>query len=641
MPGPGDTIRKLYFGRDDAEHDLADGLLREGFLSTAAYEAVLSGRKILVIGRKGVGKSAICMRLSLDGVGGGRSGSTVLITPDDAAGDEIRRFELQGLTPDTAKSLIWRYVFAVHAARHVITHARARHGRRLPASVRALRKFLRANGEEGEARLYDRLVSGTRGLQTALSLEAFGVKASLDVSGSSEGARATAQLDVLETGVARALSALDCAETHGPLLVLVDQLEQVWSNDPDSKAMVTGLLLAGKHVAGAYGKALRCVLFLRADIYDSLEFSDGDKYRGDEIRVEWTPDELKELALTRASVSLGRRLASAELWGQVFPERTEGLPTAEYLFSRSLPRPRDTIQYLNLCRDKATERGHTTIGADDIALATRQFSEWKLQDVAREYLVNYPFLSRIFALFQNTGYVVMRPALASRFEEHREALHTRFPDYTDTLTVDGVIDVLFGVNFLGVRRGSEVVHTGGARIPVEPHDTEFHIHPCFRPALNALNSTELRPYNPLQRAHAFGGDSLPPATVAQGSVINADFVVGRRRDFTLAQSLIDSCERIRRQLGRADLPAEAAYEISVQVGRVVDDASHLLDQLRYGNGQDVVSHLVGATNYLNTLAVQLVENGVDGGEDVRSVVRRIQDETRRLGREIGGGSNSA
>ncbi|MFF2849785.1 P-loop ATPase, Sll1717 family [Streptomyces sp. NPDC058001] len=632
-----DTVRKLYFGRDDAEHDMADGLLREGFLATAAYEAVLSGRKILVIGRKGVGKSAICMRLTIDG---GRAGSTVLITPDDAAGDEIRRFELQGLTGDTAKSLIWRYVFAVHAARHVITHARARHGRRLPPSVRALRKFLRANGEEGEARLYDRLVSGTRGLQTALSLEAFGVKASLDLNGSSEGARATAQLDILEKGVAAALKQLDCAERHGPLLVLVDQLEQVWSNDPDSKAMVTGLLLAGKHVAGAYGKALRCVLFLRADIYDSLEFSDGDKYRGDEIRVAWSGDELEELVLTRASVSLGRRLTPAELWGQVFPEQVEGLPAAEYLFSHSLPRPRDTIQFLNLCRDKATERGHATISTDDIAQATRQFSEWKLQDLAREYLVNFPFLSRVFAMFQNTGYVVMRSALESRFEEHREALHARFPDYTDTLTVDGVIDVLFGVNFLGVRRGSEVIHTGDGQVAVQPHETEFHIHRCFRPALNALNSTELRPYNPVQRAHVIGGAQNNFGTVVQGRLINADIVIGRRRDFTLAQSLIDSCERIRRQLGRADVPAEAAYEISVQVGRVVDDASQLLAQLRDGNARDVVSHLVGATNYLNALATQLVENGVDGGDGIRSVVRRIQDETRGLSREIGGGSNT-
>ena len=129
-----DTLVRLYFGRDDAEHDLTDGLLREGFLSTEAYEEALSGRKTLVIGRKGSGKSAICMRLSMGGV---RRGATILVTPDDAAGSEIRRFELQGLTNETAKSIVWRYVFAVQIARYItamqrpntVAACRAQYGR--------------------------------------------------------------------------------------------------------------------------------------------------------------------------------------------------------------------------------------------------------------------------------------------------------------------------------------------------------------------------------------------------------------------------------------------------------------------------------------------------------------------------------
>lgn len=80
----------------------------------------MSGRKMLIIGRKGSGKSAICTHLMVDGV---HDGGKVLITPDDAAGDEILRFELQGLPADSAKALIWRYVFAVHAARPAMRQA--------------------------------------------------------------------------------------------------------------------------------------------------------------------------------------------------------------------------------------------------------------------------------------------------------------------------------------------------------------------------------------------------------------------------------------------------------------------------------------------------------------------------------------
>jgi hypothetical protein len=360
-----DFIAQLFFGRDDAENDYESGLLQVGFRPNSAYDAALSGRKSLVIGRKGAGKSAICMRLMAPGV---YPGATVLITPDDAAGEEIRRFELQGLNPDTAKSLIWRYVFAVQAARHLVRHARE-HRRITPPSVRVLKRFLRASGEGDELRLYDRLLNGRRGLQSALALEAFGVKASVDLAGSSEGARADRQLRVLENGVLAAFTELRCGTGHEPLLLLVDQVEQVWSLDPDSNSMVVGLLLASKHAAATFRQAVRCVLFLRSDIYDSLTFGNADKYRGDEARIGWTYEDLYDVSLIRARASLKASLAPEQLWGEVFPARVEGEETADYLFSRALPRPpgRDPVPepvpgHREGTRSPQGERGRRTAG---------------------------------------------------------------------------------------------------------------------------------------------------------------------------------------------------------------------------------------------------------------------------------------
>ena len=99
---PQDTspVSRLFFGRDDAEHDFTDGLLLDGFLPTEAFDEASSGRKNLIIGRKGSGKSAICMWLTTAAEHAGR---TCLVTPDDAAGEEIRRFELQGLTGENGE----------------------------------------------------------------------------------------------------------------------------------------------------------------------------------------------------------------------------------------------------------------------------------------------------------------------------------------------------------------------------------------------------------------------------------------------------------------------------------------------------------------------------------------------------------
>ncbi|WP_033222379.1 P-loop ATPase, Sll1717 family [Kitasatospora phosalacinea] len=630
-------VSQLFFGRDDAENDLKDGLLRGVvFRPSHAYKEALLGRRSLIIGRKGSGKSAICRQLATPD---GHQGASILITPDDAAGDEIRRFELQGVTADTAKSLIWRYVFAVHAARHLTNHARIAHGRRLPASVRALRSFLNENGESGESGLYDRLRRGVRGLQSAnLSLKAFGVEAAFGVNGASEGAQASHQLGVLEDAVAAAFADLNCAGSHPPLLVLVDQLEQVWTIDPESHALVTGLLLAAKHVTSHYSGAVRTALFIRADIYDTLNFGDGDKFHSDEIRITWTHDGLKDIALSRAQASLGSGLTSDQLWGWLFPRTVLGEPTAEYLFRRALPRPRDVIQFLNACQSVAAERGGPTITEDDVLGATEQFSRWKLQDLAKEYLVNHPFLRSLFALFENTGYMVMRPALAARFETHREALHRAFPAYTESLTTQGVIDVLYGASFLGVRRGNDIVYAGGTHAPPLPGEDEFHVHPCFRPALNSLASVGLPAYLPNRERNIAVGQSGLVAAIS-----GADVGLVVNRDLRLLNEVVGASDRLLRQLMRSGLPEPTRHEVYAQIGRVLTAASTARERLEEGDTLDIQDHVLAASGYFDSLAAELATHGFDD----RPITRRLQDEARALIRSVGGaagggsGSDSA
>ncbi|WP_328359374.1 hypothetical protein OG800_22510 [Streptomyces sp. NBC_00445] len=630
----GPVLARLHFGREDAERDVTEGLLlRGGFLPNAAYRAALSGRKMLIIGRKGSGKSAICMQLSADG---GQHAGTVLVTPDETAGEEIRRFELQGLPGDSAKSLIWRYLFAVHAARHLVTHAKEAH-RRKPDSVKALARFLKQNGESAGGRLGDRLAQGARGLQTSLSLEAFGVKAGVDLaSAPSEGAQAARQLEVVEQGVAKAFTDLGCAGEHGPLLLMVDQLEQVWSAESDSNSMVIGLLLAAKHAVSLYGGAVRFLLFLRADIYDSLSFGEGDKFRGDELRITWTEQALRDLALARARASVGAEMTAELLWGELFPAVVEGEETASYLFRRCLPRPRDAIQFLNLCQETASLiHGRERITEGDVLQAGRQFSDWKLKDLALEYLVAHPFLKHLFPLFQNTGYVVTRAALGSRFDAAAESLHRLFPAYADALTLSGIVDVLYAVGFLGVRRGNDVVFAGDDDLPVQAHETEFHVHPCFRTALGATSAIDLRHF-------AGGAFDMDLPRVVQGTFQGADVtgLTTPTRDHRLVQELRRSCHSILAQTGRAvDLAQDAQDEISRQINRVLDEANNV--PLNARSTFDLEDRLLVTAHYFDTLAAQLLASGLDDTAGAGDVVRRIEEEARRLRRQAGGSYGSS
>ncbi|QRX93329.1 P-loop ATPase, Sll1717 family [Streptomyces noursei] len=625
----GPVLANVHFGREDAERDVSDGLLlRGGFLPNAAYRASVTGRKMLIIGRKGSGKSAICARLMADSE---HYDSKVLVTPDEAAGEEVRRFELQGLPGDSAKALIWRYVFAVHAARHLVTHAKSTHGRK-PDSLKALCRFLKQNDDLSDGRLGDRLAQGAKRLQTSLSLEAFGVKASMDMAQSpSEGTRAARQLEIVEQGVVRAFTELDCDSAHRPLLLMVDQLEQVWSAEPDSNSMVIGLLLAAKHAASLYGRSVRFLLFLRSDIHDSLSFGEGDKFHGDELRIAWTEQALRDLALARARASSRAELTPERLWREIFPETVQDEETPKFLFSRCLPRPRDAIQLLNLCQETAwLIHGRDHITEADVLQASRQFSAWKLKDLALEYLVAHPFLKHLFPLFQNTGYVVTRVALSSRFMSATETLHRLFPAYADALTLSGVIDILYGVGFLGVRRGNDVVFAGNDDLPAQPHETEFHVHPCFREALGATSAIDLRHYEPL----------LASDRIASGNIsFAASATTALNRDDRLVRELIRSCHSILAQVGRAvGLAHDARDEITQQISRVLDDANGISAG---DSSLDVDAHLLTTAHYFITLAAQLLASGLDETAGAGGVAHRIEEEARRLRRLAGGSYGSS
>ncbi|HWO59288.1 MAG TPA: hypothetical protein VNO31_04560, partial [Umezawaea sp.] len=454
--------------------------LRRGFLPITAYSEVVSGRKNLIIGRKGSGKSAICMWLIENDRD---AGSTCLITPDDAAGNELRRFELTGLTSPSAKALLWRYVIAVHAARYLVRHA-DEHPRRRAPSLARLERFLRDNNELLDSGLYHRISRAGRGMVSSMSLEAFGVKVGVDANGTPEGVRAGQQLEVLEGGVQQVFDELGCYREHRPMLVLVDQLEQVWSGEPESTALVVGLLLAGKHTALKYKGALRCVSFLRSDIYDSLDFGDADKFHGDEIRINWTERLLHRLALLRAGAALGRQLTPEELWGEVFPATVAGEPTPDYLFSRTLPRPRDAIQFLNQCRDVALDNGHHRITESDVLHATQVFSRWKRGDLAKEYGIRFPYLNALLVVFRDSGYEHTRTSIAETFLPFQSDLRSRYGDHDSRFDPDAIIELLFSIGFLGVRRRDGWVYAGVGGSTVQPHESAFCIHPCFRPALN-------------------------------------------------------------------------------------------------------------------------------------------------------------
>jgi energy-coupling factor transporter ATP-binding protein EcfA2 len=487
-------LEKLYFGKDDAETDIAKGgLLKQGFLRTRGYEEALAGTKTLIIGRKGSGKSAICLMLN---AALSPENRVSLVTPDEISAEEARRFQFPGIAPEQSKFLIWRYVFAVQIAKFILATAKtllSNHDS--PKEVNAVRQFLIDNKEIDDLTVIERFWKVIERLKGSVSLEAFGVKLGAEVEHPSPGIRANDQLELIENHLVAAAEALQIINQNINYHLLVDQIEKIWSNDRDSDLMVVGLLLASKHVRQKFNFVI-CTVFLRTDIYEKLQFQDRDKFRGDEFHIDWHATHLLDLILARAQASCGAKVTPKNLWMEIFPRKIADQDITVYLIGRTLMRPRDVIQLCNACRDTAKTNGNSQITEKDIKQSLSLYSNWKLSDLQNEWTINYPFLADIFVLLANSSYFIKRTTFEARLELIKKDLSTRFPSFGSTLSADAILSTLYSIGLLGVIRHGEATfyYQEKTERRIQPKDCEFIIHPCFRNALQSTSAMHLNPF---------------------------------------------------------------------------------------------------------------------------------------------------
>ncbi|MEA2950860.1 MAG: hypothetical protein QOJ96_380 [Alphaproteobacteria bacterium] len=482
-------LDSLYFGKDDAETDIGHGgLLASGFVKTTAYENALNGQRWLILGRKGSGKSAICLTIRRQYA---QKEQVCLVTPDEISAEEIKRFEMGGITPYQTKELLWRYVFAVQIAKFLLKVSDRAQAPK-PQIAKKIRQFLLDNNEAEDISVTERFWRTIEKLKATIKIGAFkGVEVSATFEASS-GVKLSDGIEYIEAHLKNAAVALGIDRPS--FFLLIDQVESIWSNDPGSDALVIGLLRAAKRLQSL--PFLRCVVFLRVDIYEKLNFSERDKLRSDEFLIRWDREDLIKLVEARAGASTKGKIKQNELWHRVFPRKVGDVDIKKFISGRTLNRPRDIIQLCNACRDLAKSKGRETIGTWDVLTAAKQYSRWKLGDIQNEWLLNYPFLAEALLLLSNGSYLFHREIFKAKFRLVASDLASRYPAIRHLLSADYILAILFSTGVLGVVRGDNPLYSSDsdAEEKLKTNDDTFVVHPAFRDALQCLSAINLSPF---------------------------------------------------------------------------------------------------------------------------------------------------
>lgn len=477
-------LSDLNFGAPAAERDINQGL-DDYFVESDAFRRVESGKKTVVVGNRGTGKSAIFKVIAARER---QAGKTVIeLTPEDYSYEMLSSVLAQEQAGSWAKtgaySVAWKYLIYVLVMKEL-----TKSGPRIKAGVAGdIYRYLRDNHKDMADNPIGQLISYMKRLE--------GVKI-----GTYEGAVKSRELESLYRleELEPLLPKLDQLCARQQVRVFVDELDRGWDASEDAQGFVAGLFQACISINNRHPH-LSISMSLRQELYDSIPtlYEDAQKYR-DLIEVlAWDEPQLLELSASRIRHSVPdlAEASNAEAWSSVFAETLEYRQNKSfnYIVDRTLYRPREMIQFCTQCIERK-QRMHADypINYSVVSEAEQVYSEERARDLASEYRFQYPGLLGIFDVFRGGVHVFDRDVLEEICLEIAtgEAKVGEAAAWVIDRDPDHVIETLWRIGFLRAQTvgGIRARRRSGSSY-LGPHQisslnlknlTRFQIHPMFR-----------------------------------------------------------------------------------------------------------------------------------------------------------------
>ncbi len=462
----------LKFGSDAAEQDHD---LLQYFLETPAYGRVKNNQKGIIIGPKGSGKSSILRALAAHNT----AGQTIAITPEVFATSMLKATVEGGegsFDDERAFVATWEFSILFEVFKQLSLDPKT-----LPRpALTEVRNLLRKYSEFEDDDLFSRFV---RYLQKIQSVKTQYVEITVKT-------KELQSLFSLEPIYNLILKIRRHMKKN--ILILIDELDQGWDNSDHSNRFLAGLLQAAVQIQNL-GIQAHVVVFVRSEIFDLVrtKLAQLDKIRSSIERLKWSDGELMNLISKRIIHHFNFEHTDAkELLGLLF-ETTAGVPGFDYLLSRTTRRPREVLQFTRLAHQYAAESKVKNVPTVAIIKAEEEFSNWKLEHVAAEYLHIYPNLEYFLRGFRGRQARFGRQVIELIIFELQEA--GVCGEEWAKKDISELVQILYQIEFIGAKRvgkmGGTIKEIGEFEFYYEASSPnlnavdEFLVHPAFWKAL--------------------------------------------------------------------------------------------------------------------------------------------------------------
>ncbi len=234
--------------------------------------------------------------------------------------------------------------------------------------------------------------------------------------------------------------------------ILIDNLDAPWGTnvniDPLSELLWGLLQVLGDIVSefriNDYWRASANVLltvFLRSDIFAFIQPTAPEQDKLPVQRIIWDdPEVLKRLIDHRLEFGSQATTDASDIWRQLFPKEVVGIDAWDFVMNTVLPRPRDVVYLMREAIDGAINRGHYAVTEQDFLDARDKYSEYAFRSVQAEDNPHKGMLESIMYEFAGCPKEITRSQIDARFG----SAGVNSEDF------DFYIDLLCDVNFLAI-----------------------------------------------------------------------------------------------------------------------------------------------------------------------------------------------
>jgi hypothetical protein len=298
--------------------------------------------------------------------------------------------------------------------------------------------------------------------------------------------------------------------------VYIDDIDRGWSASEAGIRSISALLNAVRDISGS-DQRIRFRIALRTDVYYLVRTSDEstDKIERHVVWLSWTNHDILCIMAKRITTFFGQTISQEEIakmsqveisekiLSKVMDSRFQGWghwsnrPIHNVLTSLSRRRPRDMVKLMHGAARRAYSADHSKISSSDLEGSFESYSGERMQDIINEFKTEMPNIDRLILGFQpsrktktaSESYLFTTDALILKLKNIQQNAPLQFKNGRPA-TPRALIQFLFKIEFNTARKDTathiERKHFDQNRFlasEIADFGYAWEVHPAYRWAL--------------------------------------------------------------------------------------------------------------------------------------------------------------